>query len=202
MRAALYLRVSTGEQTVDNQRLELNRLIVARGWRLVKEFTDEGVSGAKARDKRPQFDALYDAATRHEFDVVVAWSIDRISRSLGDLVDFMKHLEAVKVQLYVHQQAVDSTTPSGRLMFQVAGAFAEFERQIIRQRILIGMERARKRGKQFGRKTVLKPDFIQKVAELRADKKSAPFIAKQLRVSESTVWRAISKASEPINSWE
>jgi DNA invertase Pin-like site-specific DNA recombinase len=202
MRAALYLRVSTGEQTVDNQRLELNRLIVARGWRLVKEFTDEGVSGAKARDKRPQFDALYDAATRHEFDVVVAWSIDRISRSLGDLVDFMKHLEAVKVQLYVHQQAVDSTTPSGRLMFQVAGAFAEFERQIIRQRILIGMDRARRRGKQFGRKRVLTPDFIQKVAEMRAEKKSAPAIGKALRVSESTVWRAIAKASEPLNSWE
>src|SRR5690242_18058333 len=107
MRAALYLRVSTGEQTVENQSIELQRVATARGWSVVKVFQDEGISGAKARDKRPGFNALYEAATRRECDVVMAWSVDRISRSLTDLIDFMTHLHSSGVQLYLHQQALD-----------------------------------------------------------------------------------------------
>jgi DNA invertase Pin-like site-specific DNA recombinase len=114
LRAAIYLRVSTGEQTVDPQRQALQKILELRGWTLVKEYADEGISGAKARDQRPGFDAMCKAATRREFDIVVAWSIDRISRSLINLITFMNELNAVGVQLYVHQQAFDSPSSSAR----------------------------------------------------------------------------------------
>jgi DNA invertase Pin-like site-specific DNA recombinase len=202
LRAAIYLRVSTGEQTVDPQRQALQKILELRGWTLVKEYADEGISGAKARDQRPGFDAMCKAATRREFDIVVAWSIDRISRSLINLITFMNELNAVGVQLYVHQQAFDSMTPSGKLMLQVAGAFAEFERTLIGQRIKIGFARAKARGKQFGKRTILTPELVQKAVELRAEGKSATEIGKELECAPRSVWRALRKASNPVNAWE
>ena len=154
-RAAIYARVATSNgQTPENQLRELRRVAEKSGWLVVAEFVDEGVSGAKGRDQRPQFDAMCMAATRREFDVVMAWSVDRLGRSLQHLVGLLGELHAAKVDLYLHQQGVDTTTPAGKALFQTLGVFAEFERAMIRERVLSGLERARAQGKALGRPKV------------------------------------------------
>jgi DNA invertase Pin-like site-specific DNA recombinase len=150
-RAALYVRVSTDGQTVDDQRLALEAVCEQRGWEVVKVFADNGVSGAKGRNQRPGLDALLKDASRGRFNVVLAWALDRLGRSLMDLLDTLSELDAVNVALVLHEQAIDTTTPAGRMFFQVTGAFAEFERGIIRSRVMAGLERARSRGVRLGR---------------------------------------------------
>jgi DNA invertase Pin-like site-specific DNA recombinase len=145
-RVGLYLRVSTDDQTVENQREALVAACSARGWQIVEEFVDNGISGAKGREKRPGFDKLCKAATRRQIDVVAAWSVDRLGRSLQDLVGFLSELNSVGCDLYLDRQAVDTTTPAGRALFQMLGVFAEFERSIIQKRVKAGMARAKRRG--------------------------------------------------------
>lgn len=155
MRAALYLRVSTlNGQTTENQRLELEAVAGRNGWDVVETYEDAGISGAKGREMRPAFDRMLRAAVRREFDVIMAWSVDRLGRSLQDLVAFLSDIHAKGVELYLHQQGVDTTTPSGKAMFQMMGVFAEFERAMIRQRVLAGLKRARAKGKKLGRPTI------------------------------------------------
>jgi len=153
-RAALYLRVSTDKQTVDNQITALRQIAERRGWHIVAEYHDAGISGAKGRDKRPGLDRMLNDAQRRSFDVVMAWAIDRLGRSLIDLLGTIQTLEACGVDLYLDQQSIDTTTPAGRLMFQVTGAFAEFERSMIRERVNAGLRRAVAAGKTLGRPRV------------------------------------------------
>jgi DNA invertase Pin-like site-specific DNA recombinase len=154
-RAAIYLRVSTTKgQTVENQRLELERVAEARGWEVVAIYEDAGISGAKGRAQRPGLDKLLNDAGRTRFDVVMAWAIDRMGRSLIDLLTTIQHLEAVGVDLYLDQQHLDTTTPTGKLLYQITGAFAEFERGMIRERVNAGLQRARAQGKRLGRPRV------------------------------------------------
>ena len=136
-RVALYLRVSTnnGHQTVENQRLELEAIAQRSGWQVVATFADHK-SGAKGRDKRPGLDAMMNAATKREFDMVAAWSIDRLGRSLQHLVQLFGEFQALGIDMYLHQQHVDSSTPSGRALLQMSGVFAEFERAMIQERIM------------------------------------------------------------------
>jgi DNA invertase Pin-like site-specific DNA recombinase len=150
-RVGLYLRVSTDDQTVENQREALIAACSARRWLIAETFEDPGISGAKGREKRPGFDRLLKAATRRKIDVVAAWSVDRLGRSLQDLVGFLAELNAVGCDLYLERQAVDTTTPAGRAMFQMLGVFAEFERALITERVRAGIARARKRGTRSGR---------------------------------------------------
>jgi DNA invertase Pin-like site-specific DNA recombinase len=138
-RAALYLRVSTDKQSVENQIRDLRLVAERRGWQVVEIYRDEGISGAKRRDQRPGLDAMLKDASRRRFDVVMAWAIDRLGRSLIDLLGTIEHLEAAGVDLYLDQQSIDTTTPMGKLLFQITGAFAEFERTMIRQRIHAGL---------------------------------------------------------------
>ena len=144
-RVALYLRVSTSEQTTRNQRRELRQVAERHGWDVVSVFEDAGVSGSKGRDERPGFDALMKAVARREIDMVAAWSVDRLGRSLMDLLAFLRDLHAKDVDLFLHQQGLDTSTPSGRAMFQMLGVFAEFERAMIRERVMAGLARARER---------------------------------------------------------
>ena len=139
-RAALYVRVSTDHQSVENQVCELREVAERRGWTVVKTYRDAGISGAKGRDQRPGLDTMLKDANRRKFDVVMAWAIDRLGRSLTDLLETIRHLEAVGVGLYLDQQHVDTTTPQGKLLFQLTGAFAEFERSMIQQRIKAGLK--------------------------------------------------------------
>jgi len=149
-RAAIYVRVSTDKQTVENQ-VTLRQIAERRGWDVVEQYSDAGISGAKGRDERPGLDQMLKDASRRKFDVIMAWSIDRVGRSLIDLLGTIQTLEACGVDLYLDQQSIDTTTPAGKLMFQVCGAFAEFERSMIRQRIHAGLKRAVAQGTQLGR---------------------------------------------------
>jgi DNA invertase Pin-like site-specific DNA recombinase len=187
-RVALYLRVSTDGQTTENQRLELERVAQQRGWAIAAQFVDHGISGAKGRDKRPGLDALLKAATRGQFDIVAAWSVDRLGRSLQDLIAFLNELHAAEVGLYLHQQAVDTTTPSGRAMFGMLGVFAEFERALIRERINAGLARAKAKGKKLGRPRVGAAVETAIEQALRAGK-GVRRVASELGVGTSTVQR-------------
>ena len=149
--AAIFVRVSTDGQTVENQVRELRQIAERRGWEVVEIYSDTGISGAKGRDKRPGLDQMLHDASRRKFDVVMTWAIDRLGRSLIDLLGTVQHLESCGVDLYLDQQSIDTTTPAGKLMFQVCGAFAEFERSMIRQRVKLGLKRAVAQGKQLGR---------------------------------------------------
>lgn len=145
-RVALYLRVSTDRQTVVNQEQALRAICERQGWEIVEVYQDRGISGAKGRDQRPAFDALCKDAARRRFDMVMAWSVDRLGRSLIDLVSFLKELHSLKIDLFLHQQGIDTTTPAGKAMFQMMGVFGEFERAMIVERVNAGLARFRKHG--------------------------------------------------------
>jgi DNA invertase Pin-like site-specific DNA recombinase len=140
-RAVVYLRVSTLDQTTANQERELRQVAERAGWQIVRVYKDHGISGAKGKDKRPEFDAIHKAAARREFDIVMAWSVDRLGRSLQDLVGFLSEIHAAGVDLFLHQQGIDTTTPGGKAMFQMLGVFAEFEPAIVQERVRAGLRR-------------------------------------------------------------
>src|SRR5262247_4109711 len=187
-RVALYVRVSTDDQSVENQVRELRQVAERRGWTVVEVYRDAGISGAKGRDQRPGLDSMLKDAGRRKFDVVMAWAIDRLGRSLTDLLETIKHLEACGVDLYLDQQAIDTTTPMGKLVFQLTGAFAEFERTMIRQRIKAGLKRAVAQGVKLGRPK------IDRATERKVRKQLAKGIgilkvAKSLGLGTGTVQR-------------
>jgi DNA invertase Pin-like site-specific DNA recombinase len=190
-RAVMYLRVSTIDQTTANQERELRQVAERAGWEVVKVFKDHGVSGAKGRDKRPAFDALHKAAARREFDVVMAWSVDRLGRSLQDLIAFLSEIRAAGVDLFLHQQGLDTTTPAGKALFQMMGVFAEFERSMIQERVRAGLARARSEGKQLGRPRIA-PELEKGIlAALKAPGRTEGVrkIAARFGVDPSTVQR-------------
>jgi DNA invertase Pin-like site-specific DNA recombinase len=151
---AIYTRVSTDHQTTENQEREVREVAARMGWRIAEVYRDEGVSGAKSRAERPAFDAMCKDAAHRRFDMVMAWSVDRLGRSLQDLVGFLSELHALGIDLFLHQQGLDTTTPAGKAMFQMMGVFAEFERAMIRERVKSGLERAKAQGKTLGRPTI------------------------------------------------
>jgi DNA invertase Pin-like site-specific DNA recombinase len=197
--AAIYVRVSTGGQTIDNQLRELRAVARRSGWKVVEVYKDEGISGAKGRDQRPAFDQLCQDATRRKFDVVMAWSVDRLGRSLQHLVTFLDELQALKLDLYLQQQGIDTTTPSGRAMFQMCGVFAEFERSMIQERVKAGLARAKeqgtKSGKPIGRPEVYAQPAVQaRVSALKEKGFGTRRIAEQLGVSRATVIKVLRAA--------
>jgi DNA invertase Pin-like site-specific DNA recombinase len=151
MRAALYVRVSTDGQTCENQERELRASALRMGHDVVQVYRDDGISGARGRDRRPGFDALHRDIARRRFDLVMAWSVCRLGRSLRDLLTLLEDMRAKGVDLFLEKQGLDTSTPSGRLMFQMTAAFAEFERAMIQDRVRAGMARARANGKHIGR---------------------------------------------------
>jgi DNA invertase Pin-like site-specific DNA recombinase len=194
-RAAIYVRVSTDKQTVENQLRELHRIAERRGWEVIKEYRDAGISGSKGREARPGLDELLKDAQRRRFDVVMAWAIDRLGRSLIDLLGTIQTLEHYGVDLYLDQQAIDTTTPAGRLMFQITGAFAEFERSMIRHRINAGLKRAVEQGKQLGRPRI-PAELEKRIQSLLRAKKGMLAIAKECGVGTGTVQRIAREMAE------
>jgi len=187
-RAALYVRVSTDAQTVENQIRELRQVAKRRGWDVGEVYKDAGISGAKGRNGRPGLDAMLKDANRRKFDILMAWAIDRLGRSLSDLLDTIQHLEACGVDLYLDQQAIDTTTPMGKLVFQIAGAFAEFERTMIRQRINAGLKRAIAQGVKLGRPKI-DGATERKVRRRLAKGMGILKVAKSLGIGTGTVQR-------------
>jgi DNA invertase Pin-like site-specific DNA recombinase len=186
LRAALYLRVSTDEQSTDNQRQALTEVAERHGWSIATVYEDHGISGAKGRDKRPALDRLLKDATRRKFDVVLAWSVDRMGRSLPDLLATLQELHAAKVDLFLYQQAIDTTSPAGKAMFGMLGVFAEFERSMIQARVKAGLARTRAEGKRLGRPP-LSPEIRMRVHDLRNAKVSVRAIASRLGIAKSSV---------------
>jgi len=194
VRAAIYLRVSTIDQTTANQERELRQVAERAGWDVVKVYKDHGISGAKGREKRPQFDTLHRDANARQFDVVMAWSVDRLGRSLQDLVEFLTNLHALKIDLFLKTQGIDTTTPAGKALFQMMGVFAEFERAMIQERVRAGLRRAKDEGKTLGRPR-LPPELeagIRAALKEPGRTKGVRKIAEEFGVSPSTV-QAISR---------
>jgi DNA invertase Pin-like site-specific DNA recombinase len=191
---AIYARVSTGSQTVQNQLRELRQIAERQGWIVAAEFTDTGISGAKGRDRRPGLEKMLLAVARREVDMIAAWSVDRLGRSLRDLLGFLGELHAKRVDLYLHQQGLDTSTPAGMALFQMMGVFAEFERAMIRERVRAGLDRARAQGKKLGRRRNEDPKLAAKVRRMRADGVGIGKVARILGVGASYVQRLESES--------
>jgi DNA invertase Pin-like site-specific DNA recombinase len=194
-RAAIYARVSTDGQSTDNQLRELRATAERHGWTVIQEYVDRGISGAKGREKRPAFNALWQGVVRKEFEVVMVWSVDRLGRSLQHLVEFLSELHAKRVDLFLHQQGLDTTSPAGKALFGMLGVFAEFERSIIQERVRAGIKRSRASnpGRLWGRKPyeIANPALVAKVQELRKLGLGMRPISQQTGVSLKTVWRLL-----------
>jgi DNA invertase Pin-like site-specific DNA recombinase len=194
-KAVLYLRVSTLDQTTANQERELLQVAARMGCKVIHTYRDHGISGAKGRDKRPAFEAMLKAATKREFDVVMAWSVDRLGRSLQDLCAFLAELHACGRDLYLHSQGLDTTTPSGKAMFQMMGVFAEFERSMIQERVRAGLARAKSEGKRLGRPPLtpaLRESIVEALNARASTGRGVRAIAKAHNVNASTVQRLAS----------
>jgi DNA invertase Pin-like site-specific DNA recombinase len=192
-RVAIYLRVSTSKQETSNQRRELETVAARSGWQIVKVYKvyeDAGISGAKGRDKRPGLDAMMKAVNAKEFDMVAAWSVDRLGRSLTDLLSILQGLHDKGVDLFLHQQGLDTSTTAGRAMFQMLGVFAEFERGIIRERVYAGLARARANGTKLGRRRV-KPEVEKRILNLRKGGMGILKIGREVGVGTSVVQRVL-----------
>jgi DNA invertase Pin-like site-specific DNA recombinase len=190
-RVALYIRVSTSKQDTENQRRELEAVADRSGWKIVKVYEDAGISGAKGRDQRPALDAMMKAVNAKEFDMVATWSVDRLGRSLTDLLGILQGLHDKGVGLFLHQQDLDTSTTAGKAMFQMLGVFAEIERGIIRERINAGLARAKANGTKLGRRTV-KPLVEARIRELKAEGMGILKIGRTLGIGTSVVQRVIS----------
>lgn len=194
LRAALYARVSTQDQDTGNQLHELRAVAERAGWSVTAEYVDHGISGANGREKRPAFDDLCKAATRRQVDIVAAWSVDRLGRSLQDLVGFLNDLHGAGVDLYLHRQGVDTTTPGGKALFQMLGVFAEFEREMIRERVNAGLARAREKGTKSGKaigRPRASPETERAILEAHQSGKGQLRISRDLSVGVSTVRRVL-----------
>jgi DNA invertase Pin-like site-specific DNA recombinase len=192
-RGALYLRVSTTEQNTRNQRRELLEVADRHGWEVVATFEDNGISGAKGKEGRAGLNSMMQGDARRDFDMVAAWSVDRLGRSLIDLLDFLRELHAKGIDLFLRQQGLDTSTRSGKALFQMMGVFAEFERAMIRERVLAGIARAREDGTQLGRRRVENTDAdkVKVVHSLRAKGLGVRRIAREAGLGVGTVMRLV-----------
>jgi len=193
---ALYLRVSTDGQTIANQRRELEDMAKRAGWKIVEVYQDKGISGAKGRNGRPELNRMMVDGTRRRFKKLLVWDLSRLGRSLRDLINISDHFQELGVDLYVHKDAIDTATASGRLFFHIVGAIGEFERERIRERINAGLARAKAEGIKLGRPEGSTKDKVKHQAEivsLRDTGMSIRKIASTVRVSTSTVQAALKR---------
>jgi len=195
--AAVYARVSTTGQTLENQLRELRQAAKRHGWTVVKEYVDHGASGVNV--SRTAYQDLLKASMRKEHDVVMAWSVDRLGRSLKHLLGFLEDLHAKGIDLYLHQQGIDTTTPGGKALFQMMGVFAEFERSMIRERVMAGLERARAQGKTLGRPRVSKR-IEYRIRQAREKGTGIRAISKKLGVGVSVVQRVLAEPEDTLTT--
>lgn len=188
--AAIYARVSTLDQSCDLQLADL-RQYAGQRFALHSEYIDTGVSGAQRR--RPQLDVLMKDAGKRRFDVVLVWKFDRFARSLKHLIDSLEEFRSLGIHFISYTEHIDTTTPSGQLLFHVMGAFAQFERDLIAERVRAGMAHARAMGKRIGRPRAVID--AERVRQFRSEGKSLREIADQLDVPVSRVRRALVQAT-------
>lgn len=195
-RCGIYLRVSTDQQTTENQRRVLLDIAERSGWHVIEVFEDQGISGAKGRDQRPGFDALLKAVSRREIDMVAAWSVDRLGRSLPHLISLLGDLEARGCDLFLHQQSLDTSTPTGRALYGLLSIFADLEKSLISSRVRAGQQRSRAQGVRFGRPPIA-PIEIDKVKARLSKGQSIRVIAKATGMSTASVMR-VKRSMETI----
>ena len=186
-KVGIYTRVSTLDQTIDNQLLELRDHCSKMGWEMVKEYADEGLSGTLSREKRPALNSLIKDAYRKRFDSVVCWDISRIGRSMKELILFLSDMKDRGIGICSVRQGFDTSTSMGEIMFQFVGILSSWEREMIRERTLAGLERAKSQGKTLGRRKVTNETMTAKIVELRTAKKTIRQIASEVGVSRGTV---------------
>ena len=186
---AIYLRVSTSSQSTENQLLDLQKVATQNDWDVVGVYTDEGVSGKHGRDKRPQFDALMKDAYQKKFQVIMSWDVSRLGRSLRHLVEFMEDIQAKGIDLFLLQNGIDTTTPSGRAMFGMLSVFSSFEREMISERVKSGLERAKAEGKILGRPTNMNDGLRASIKLLREQGLGIKRIAKTIGCGVGTVYK-------------
>jgi DNA invertase Pin-like site-specific DNA recombinase len=211
-RVGIYLRVSTDGQTTENQRRELQAVADRSGWDVVKFYEDAGISGSKGRQKRLGLDRMLRDATARRINMIAAWSVDRLGRSLQHLVEFLNELQALHCHLYLHQQAIDTTTPSGKAMFQMCGVFAEFERAMIVERVNAGLRRAKAAGVEMGRGKrkdgsrsadeerwgMSRAELEKRILRLHKDGMGILKIGKTLGIGTSVVQRVVMEQPRPF----
>ena len=188
MKAVIYSRVSTDKQTVDNQLKVLREVAEKKG-------LDEGISGAKGRDEREGFNELIKGSIQKEWDIILVWDVSRLGRSLQHLVSFLDDIHSAKCDLYIHQSGLDTSTASGKMMFQMIGVFSEFERSMIRERVIAGQQRAKAEGKHIGRKTNVNEGTLNAVKHLRENNVPIKRIAKNLKIGVGTVYKILDKVA-------
>jgi DNA invertase Pin-like site-specific DNA recombinase len=192
---AIYARVSTDKQKVDMQLNELRDFVNRSGWKVYKEFIDEGYTGSNT--KRPAFSEMRHEARKRKFDILLVWKLDRLSRSLKDLINTLDELGHLGINFISYDNNLDTTTPTGKLVFLIIGAVAEFEKDIIRERVVAGLENAKQKGKQLGRPKI-HDGILENAKELRKQGMSFRKIEKQLGVGEGTIRKTIKK-EQPRN---
>lgn len=196
LKAAIYARVSTRQQNPDHQLQKARALIRARGWEKVAEY----IEYASTKARRPQKETLMKAAIRRDFDIVVVWSLDRLSRSLPELVKDVEHFRTTGVQLVSIKEAIDTTTQTGRMLLYLIGILAEFERALISERVRSGIEAARMRGVRVGRPPKVNDQIIKEMLKMRKQGATLRDIAQQFNMHPATVCRALKPFKECKNA--
>ena len=195
-KAVIYSRVSTlNGQNTDNQVRILREVAEKKGLEVVQELSDEGISGAKGRNERQGFDALIKGAIRKDFDIILCWDISRLGRSLKHLVSFLEDVQSAKCDLYIHQSGIDTSTASGKMMFGMLSVFSEFERSMIKERVIAGQQRAKAEGKHIGRKTNVNDAVITAVYQLRQNNVPIKKTATDLKIGVGTVYKILDKVA-------
>lgn len=185
---AIYARVSTDKQAVDMQLAELQDYLKKREWGIYQEYIDQGYSGGNT--KRPAFSQMMEDARKRKFDVLLVWKLDRLGRSLKDLIETLDELGALGIDFISYENQLDTSTPTGKLVFHVIGAVAEFEKDIIRERVKAGLENAKRKGKRLGRPPI-SDGLLEKAKALRKEGLSFRKIGKRLGVDEGTVRKRV-----------
>jgi len=195
-RAAIYGRVSTnnGQQSPEMQLRELREYAERRGWQVAGEYVDLGISGTK--EKRPELDRMLADAHRRRFDAVVVWKFDRFARSVSHLIRALETFKALGIEFVSLSEQVDTSTPTGKMVFTVLAAVAELERALIVERVRAGLRNARAKGKRLGRPPLVVD--ASRIACLRAQGASWAKIAERLGVGEGTVYRAAQQSAKNL----
>lgn len=193
-KVCLYVRVSHISGSVERQIRELTEVAANNKWQIVETYIDHGISGAKGKDGRPALKQMMEDSIKRKFELVMISSIDRLGRSLQHLIEIVNDLQAKSVDLFILAQSIDTTIPSGKLLFSMVASFAEYERSIIRERILSGLKNAKAKGKVLGRKTNLDAPTERKILSMKASGATIRNIAKECSVGTQTIYKVLRAA--------
>ena len=194
-KVVIYSRVSTKDQNCENQIQLLKKIVDQNNWELIDTYVDVGISGSKGRESRKEFDRLNKDMIRRKFNRILVWDISRLGRSLQHLVEFLNEVNSIGCNLYIHQSGLDTSTPNGKMMFQMIGVFSEFEREMISERVKLGLERVKSKGKKLGRPQRVNLTMVDEMKKLKNIGWSYGKISEHLGVSKMTVSRSLKSDS-------